>query len=212
MQITKYLTTRNFAENSAKNNKYIVIHYTANNGDTAINNAKYFYSEYRGASAHYFVDENEIVQVVDDKNTAWHVGATTYKHEECRNANSIGIEMCSRQYTDGTYYIKDEVVNSTIELTKYLMNLHDVALENVLMHYDVTGKSCPAPFVNNMSLWEEFKNKLKEDDTLQEEQKLSSWANDGYNYVVENEISDGTRPQDLVTREELWAMLERINK
>lgn len=213
INITKYLTTINFNELKNKSNKYIVIHYTANDGDTALNNAKYFYSENRGASAHYFVDENEIVQVVEDSNMGWHCGTTgTYVHSECRNSNSIGIEMCSRKYSDGTYYIKDEVVASTIELTKYLMDLYDVPLENVLMHYDVTGKICPAPFVNDMSLWTDFKSKLQENEIMQDEQAVSSWAEDGYKFVVENEISDGTRPQDLVTREEAWTMLQRFFK
>ena len=33
--------------------KYIVMHYTANNGDTAMNNAQYFHNNSVQASAHY---------------------------------------------------------------------------------------------------------------------------------------------------------------
>ena len=54
--------------------KYIVIHYTANNGDTARNNGEYFGREYVGASANYFVDSKEIIQSVLDKHIAWHCG------------------------------------------------------------------------------------------------------------------------------------------
>ena len=75
----------------------IVVHYTANDGDTARNNGNYFSQPNRNASAHYFVDENEIIQSVKDTDTAWHCGAKSYKHELCRNDNSIGIEMCSGQ-------------------------------------------------------------------------------------------------------------------
>lgn len=158
--ITKYLTKVNFNSSTNKQNKYIVVHYTANNGDTAMNNAKYFYSENRGASAHYFVDENEVVQVVEDKNIAWHCGTTgTYKHSECRNTNSIGIEMCSRQSLNGTYYIKDEVVARTQDLIKYLMETYNISIDNVVRHYDVTGKSCPATHVNS-AIWSDFKNAL----------------------------------------------------
>ena len=46
--------------------KYIVIHYTGNDGDTAMNNAKYYASNVVKTSAHYFVDEKEVVQSVDD--------------------------------------------------------------------------------------------------------------------------------------------------
>ena len=43
--------------------KYIVIHYTGNDGDTAMNNAKYYASTVVKSSAHYFVDNKEIVQL-----------------------------------------------------------------------------------------------------------------------------------------------------
>lgn len=73
MEIKKNLTTQNFNTGNAGRIKYIVIHYTANNGDTALANTNYFKS-YRGASAHYFVDENNIYQSIEDKNIAWHCG------------------------------------------------------------------------------------------------------------------------------------------
>lgn len=160
--IKQLITTVNKTVMTNKNNQYIVVHYTANNGDTAYNNAKYFYDTNRSASAHYFVDENEIYQVVLDKDSAWHVGASTYVHNYCRNSNSIGIEMCSRIDSAGNYYIKDEIVDSTVNLVQDLMNTYDIPIENVLRHYDVTGKTCPAPFVNNEIIWSNFKNKLEE--------------------------------------------------
>ena len=40
--------------------RFIVVHYTANKGDTAKNNADYFAREKVGASAHFFVDETEV--------------------------------------------------------------------------------------------------------------------------------------------------------
>lgn len=158
--MTQYLTTTNFNTSSSKQNTYIVVHYTANDGDTALNNAKYFYDTYRGASAHYFVDENEIVQVVLDKDVAWHCGATSYVHDKCRNSNSIGIEMCSRKDSTGKYYIKDEVLTSTVELVKSLMETYSIPTSNVLRHFDVTGKTCPEPLVSNSLLWDNFLNSL----------------------------------------------------
>ena len=83
--------------------RYIVMHYTANNGDTARNNCDY-YHRVGGlqASAHYFVDEHGAMQSVREGDTAWHCGARAYWHPECRNGNSIGIEMCSRKRADGS--------------------------------------------------------------------------------------------------------------
>ena len=102
--------------------KYIVIHYTANNGDTAQNNCKYFNSPNRKASAHYFVGRDGVFQSVQDIHTAWHCGGSSYKHKYCRNANSIGIEMCSKIDGNGKYYIENSVIDNAIDLTKYLMD------------------------------------------------------------------------------------------
>lgn len=150
--------------------KYIVIHYTGNNGDTAKNNADYYASAKVSASAHYFVDENDTVwQSVKDSDTAWAVGGTsTYKHPDCRNANSISIELCSRNIngngrpaSDSGWFFKPETVNHAVELTKELMRKYNVPVERVIRHYDVWDKICPAPFVNNPSQWDDFKARLK---------------------------------------------------
>ena len=107
MEIKKNLTTQNFNAGTQNRVKYIVIHYTANNGDTALSNTNYFKS-YRGASAHYFVDENNVYQSIEEKNIAWHCGANTYYHKECRNHNSIGVELCSYINSKGRYALKQE--------------------------------------------------------------------------------------------------------
>ena len=46
------------------------------------------------------------------------------------------------------------------------MARYNVPLERVLRHYDVTGKNCPLPMVENPSLWEDFKTKLKGVDEM----------------------------------------------
>ena len=87
----------NFTKGRKQKIQYIVVHYTANNGDTAEGNGKYFSGADRNTSAHYFVDEIKIVRSVFDKDTAWHCGAKIYRHKKCRNENSIGVEMCSKK-------------------------------------------------------------------------------------------------------------------
>lgn len=162
MTIQKNLTTRNFTDkNDSSRIKYIVIHYTGNDGDTAYSNTKYFKTEYRGASAHYFVDETSIWQCVLDEDIAWHCGTTgTYYHKECRNTNSIGIELCSKK-KDGKYYIPEETIERAIELINYLRQLYNIPIENILRHYDVTHKNCPAPFVEDKTQWDNFLEKIK---------------------------------------------------
>ena len=141
-----------------KQNKYIVIHYVGA-VSTAKANAEYFYSVNRQASAHYFVDENEIYQVVKESDSSWHCGTTGKYYNNCRNSNSIGIEMCCFN-NNGTLDISEKVINNTVELTKQLMSKYNISVENVIRHYDVTHKCCPAPFVNNPNRWNDFKSRL----------------------------------------------------
>ena len=160
MEINKLLTKTNFKQGNGKQNKYIVIHYTASTGGAEAN-CKYFQSNYRGASAHYFVGhEGEIWQCVLDKDVAWHCGATRYKHPYCRNDNSIGIEMCCRKRLDGSWYFEESTVKATIELVKELMKKYNIPVANVIRHYDVTGKTCPEPYVRDATAWNTFKASL----------------------------------------------------
>lgn len=167
------LTIRNFKSGRAgKSILYLVFHYTANDGDTDEGNASYFYSAYRGASAHYFVDEDSVTQVVKDGDTAWHCG-DDQKYTNggasmkgvITNQNSIGIEMCS-DIVDGEYVITPATQANAIELGKYLMEKYNIPISNVYRHYDVTGKICPAPFVNHPEQWEKFKELLGDDEVV----------------------------------------------
>lgn len=133
-KIEKLLTPYNFTNaNNVGRIKYIVIHYVGALGG-AWANCHYYASKYLGASAHYFVGfEGEIWQSVEDEDIAWHCGAKSYKHAECRNSNSIGIELCVRNKgsqadTSKDWYFEDATVTSAIELTQYLMKKYNVRL------------------------------------------------------------------------------------
>ena len=175
----------NYTKSRKQSIKYIVVHYTANDGDTARNNGNYFAQANKNASAHYFVDENEIIQSVKDTDTAWHCGAKSYKHPKCRNDNSVGIEMCSEKDDKGQYYINQATQNRTIRLIKVLMGKYNIPVENVLRHYDVTGKLCPEPFVRNQVQWLDFKKMLNE--------QKEGGADMIYNYMDEN-MPDWAKP------------------
>ena len=151
--------------------RYIVMHYTANNGDTARNNCDYYHRVGSlQASAHYFVDEHGAMQSVREGDTAWHCGARAYWHPECRNANSIGIEMCSRKRADGSYYIKPETVANAATLAKDIMQRYGIDTEHVVRHYDVTGKRCPMPWVDDPAQWAAFKDMLMPKSTTTDEE------------------------------------------
>lgn len=169
--------------------EYIVVHYTSNHGDTANNNAVYFNREAlsRPASAHYFVDENEIWNSVPENCIAYHCGATSYRHPLCRNANSIGVEICMNA-KDGS--IRQGSIGRAVELVKWLMNLYKVPLENVLRHHDVTGKLCPAPMVDDPTLWENFKQRLQEEEmkVYKYVDEMPEWARDAATKAIKKGI------------------------
>jgi len=159
-QLIKDLTKVNYTKGN-KGRKYIVLHYTGNKTDTANNNAGYFRSINRGASAHYFVDKSTVYQVVGQEDTAWAVG----KNYGLRNlfgivtnSNSLNIEMCS---DNGK--IADETFANAVILTRELMKKYSVSAENVYRHYDVCSKQCPGWkgwLGSDSSLWQKFKAEL----------------------------------------------------
>lgn len=160
MYINKLLTKVNYnKKNDINRIKYIVVHYVGSTGDAEAN-CKYFEKLYRGSSAHYFVGhKGDIWQCVEDANVAWHCGAIKYKHKECRNSNSIGVEMCVKM-KNGKWYFEEATVASTLALVKELMKKYNVPAANVIRHYDVTGKSCPEPYVRDAAAWDKFKASL----------------------------------------------------
>ena len=164
-----FVKYRNCRERSEKI-KYIVIHYTGNSGSTAADNVSYFNNGNRSASAHYFVNfDGEIREYCDPaKWYAWHCGGPleSSHHQyygKCTNANSIGIEICTKQ-NGSIWEFTAKAVNAAIELTKYLMQKFGVSADNVIRHYDVTGKSCPRVpgwgAVGGSAEWDKFKKSI----------------------------------------------------
>ena len=211
--------------------EYIVVHYTGNSGDTAQNNLDYFARTKTGTSAHYFVDAQGAGQSVLDMDTAWHCGSSRPVHPACRNANSIGVEMC-----DSVGTVPAAVRDNTAALVRALMERYAVSLERVLRHYDVTGKKCPAPWVDSPGEWDKFKAMLREEDNMTQEQfdqmmdsylarrghrPASSWAVPYIQEAIDAGLLSDVggsidRPQGFVTREELAtvaaAILETVKK
>lgn len=164
LPIQQKLTPYNYTKMQNKKNPYIVVHYVGA-VSTAKNNADYYAREKLQASAHYFVDETSIWQSVLDSDKAWHCGGGlqgTNGHSfygKCTNSNSIGIEMCCKKTADGKWYFEEETIKNTVDLIKYLMEKYDVPIDRVIRHYDVTGKNCPAPYVDENE-WSKFKERI----------------------------------------------------
>lgn len=187
LTIKQMLTPYNFSDrNNIRRIKYLVIHFYGSLG-TALSVANYFANAYRGASAHYSLDDGPIIyQSVEDEDIAWHCGTSgTYFHAECRNSNSIGIEV--RPYKidtkhieagDTDWYFTDEIINNLVIFVKYLMRKYNIPASRVIRHYDVTHKYCPRPYmgddintfhkVSGNTMWHRFKTMLVEESKTEE--------------------------------------------
>jgi N-acetylmuramoyl-L-alanine amidase CwlA len=141
--------------------EWIVLHYTANTyqPDLARNECAAFAERYVGASAHFFVDENEVWQSVAIDDTAWHCGDNPPSKNGATNRNSIGIEMCV-VYKNGVYSIPDKTVDNAAALVLELLEAFPEA--KICRHYDATGKRCPMPWVDDPGLWGKFKARIEE--------------------------------------------------
>lgn len=149
--------------------KYLVIHYTANDGDTDEANAKYFKTAGRNASAHYFVDDDSITTSVPENYVAWHCGGKRYSnykttggakfYGKCTNTNSIGVEICDCQ-KNGIYNFTDATLNNVVELCSELVAKHNIPRDRCIRHFDVSGKKCPAPFVDDIAAWNKLLDRI----------------------------------------------------
>ena len=176
---------------SLSNIKYIVIHYTANDGDTAKGNGNYFKNNIVKASAHYFVDDDTIVQSVPDDYAAWSVGGSKYSdcgrtgggkwYGKCTNSNSISVELCDT-VKNGISDFSESTVRNAVELVHSLMGQYGIDTEHVIRHFDVTGKICPKPYIVGAA-WQGFKNMIEEDEEMTAEERAK------FNELV-NVVSD----------------------
>ena len=126
----------------------VVVHYTGTNA-SAHNNLLYFSRNKVGASAHYFIDKDgTLCQSVSESDTAWHAGNWQ------TNQHSVGIECVSA----GEDFTEAQVATLG-ELVRDLMARYGIPEGSVIRHYDVTGKLCPAPYVD-ASKWAALKSRI----------------------------------------------------
>lgn len=132
----------------------IAVHYTANPGATAQQNRDYFEnlkdSQQTQVSSHFVIGlEGEIIQCIPSSEMS-------YATNE-RNVDTLSIECC---HPDETGKLKKATYNSLVDLTAWLCNRFMLSTDDIIRHYDVTGKNCPKYFVENPEKWEKFKEKV----------------------------------------------------
>lgn len=134
--------------------QYIVVHWVGNAGSSAIGNRNYFNSlatsHKTSASSHYIIGlQGEIIRCIPENEVAFHSGSYSM------NRKSIGIEDCHPDW-DGKF--NDATYNSLVELCADICRRYGLSVNNIIRHYDVTGKECPRYYVRNESAWIQFKN------------------------------------------------------
>lgn len=153
MQITEMLLTNKNARPGTKiTPRGLVIHWTANEGKgaNAVANRNYFNKSTTEASAHYCVDDKQIVRCLPENELGYHVGAKSYKPDALKMLSSypnnctIGIEMCVN--SEGDFQV---MYRRTVELAADILKRYKWGVDKLWRHFDITGKNCPAYFVGD---------------------------------------------------------------
>lgn len=128
----------------------IVVHYVGNPQTTAQQNRDYYNHQDSDVCSHFVVGiDGEIIMCVPlvERSSA----------SNDRNHDTISIEVC---HPDESGKFTDESYASLIKLVDWLMDTFDMKPDDVIRHYDVTGKECPLYYVKNPDAWEQFKRDL----------------------------------------------------
>lgn len=156
--------------------EWIVLHWTANEAETAGADAhqRYFANGAPGprgnlyTSAHYIIDSEKCIQLVPDTEPAHHVGdkprtnalpirqavIKTGKNTNANYCGVVGIEMC---VNGGIQHPRFPVMRgNAVFMAAYLLRLHNLTIDRLIRHYDITGKDCPK-FLLKDSEFEHFK-------------------------------------------------------
>lgn len=132
----------------------VVVHYVGNPGTTAAQNRSYFAGLSRShetyASSNFLIGlEGEVLLCVPMGEVAYCSGK--------RNRDTLSIEVC---HPDDTGEFTPESYAALVRLVSWLQEFYGFSTEDVLRHYDVTGKVCPKYFVDCPQAWAAFRAAL----------------------------------------------------
>ena len=168
----------------------VVVHETATPGATAEREYQYFNSADRGASAHAFVDWEDVIQTIPYDEVARHAGPTA-------NSRYIGIELCRPSGHDPEKF--GRVWNNAVSLFADLFREHgfgEVTVDNLLSHAEVSSRWRESDHTDPVGYFAEY----------------GKTVND-FRDAVQNELNGGAQVaaiNDLVTR--MDELEQRINR
>lgn len=140
--------------------KGVVIHYTANPGTDAMANRNYFEGRknlkeavQNKVSSHFVIGlDGTIIQCIPLEEIAY--------ASNDRNRDTISIECC-HPGKSGKFTKKTKT--SLIHLTAWLCGEYSLQKQNIIRHYDVTGKMCPKYYVKHPKKWEALQDRIIEE-------------------------------------------------
>ena len=132
----------------------VVVHYTGNPGTTAEQNRSYFaglaQSGETYASSNFVIGlEGEILECVP-------LDEVAYASSQ-RNYDTLSIEVC---HPDDTGEFAQASYDALVKLVQWLVDTYGLERDQILRHYDVTGKECPRYYVQHPEAWEAFLDDL----------------------------------------------------
>ena len=152
-----FLTPNKYSRPGIKLEKVtkIAVHYVGNPGSSAKNNRDYFENlkstHERYVSAHFVIGlSGEIIQCIPTDEWSYCTNQA--------NGYSISIECC---HPDSTGKFTGATESSLIELCAYLCRKFGLTADDIIRHYDVTGKHCPLWYVSHPEDFTAFKNKVR---------------------------------------------------
>lgn len=183
--------------------EFFVVHNTANDA-SARNEVAYMISNNDKISFHYAIDDEEIVQSIPENRNAWHAGDGENGQG---NRKGLSIEIC---YSKSGGKRFEEAEELAAEFIAYKLNEKGWEIDKVKKHQDFSGKYCPHRTLDMG--WQRFLNMILAKLNEMDKDKPSSWAQEAWEWAKKEGITDGTRPKDTPTREEVITMLYRYHE
>ena len=176
----------------------IILHHWGATGQTFEGVCAWFENPSCQTSAHYVVEGGRVACLVNLSDTAYHAG------DWGANLTSIGIE-CRPEMSDAD-------LETVCELVAYLYKVYGEL--PIYGHKDFSPTACPGKYYSQLDYIHDRALELMDvsDNNVGDINEPSAWAADAWDKAHELGLMDGTRPHDAVTREELAAVLVRLNK
>lgn len=118
------------------------------------------------------------------------------------NTGAFAVEMIGN-FDKGNDILGGAQKDSMIVISKWFMDNG----KQIIFHNEYSSKTCPGTSINKP----EFIGEVEAYGTTIEEGQISPWAVEARDWCISKGITDGSKPDAYLTREEMWTMLYRYH-